>query len=59
VVGSEESAILGKDGRSWDPFAMIRLCGEARAGSDRARLAEALQHIELALLLDETAAALG
>jgi hypothetical protein len=59
VVGSEDSAILGKDGQSWDPFAMIRLCVEARAGADRARLAEELQHVELALLLDETASALG
>jgi len=48
---------IGPDG--WDPFAMIDLCAQGRAGTDRERLARRLQRLEMATLLEATAAALG
>jgi hypothetical protein len=38
---------------------MIDLCARAGRGTDRERLARRLQRLEMAMLLDATAAALG
>lgn len=52
-----DSGPLGPNG--WDPFAMIDLCTRAGPGTDRERLARRLQRLEMAMLLEATAAALG
>jgi hypothetical protein len=57
LVGRGESIPIGADG--WDPFAMIGLCTRARRGTDQERLARRLQRLEMAMLLEATAAALG
>ncbi len=44
---------------SWDPFAFIAFCGSARPGSAEDVLARRLQRLEMALLLDATARAVG
>ncbi len=57
LAGRGESIPIGTDG--WDPFAMIDLCTRARPGTDQERLARRLQRLEMAMLLEATAAALG
>jgi hypothetical protein len=42
---------------AWDPFGFIELCRSARAGTELAALATALQRLEMIALLDPTAEA--
>ncbi len=44
-------------GETWDPFAFLDLCSEARAGLSTATLALGLQRVEMMALLGQTAAA--
>ncbi|WP_337174167.1 hypothetical protein [Paludisphaera sp.] len=57
LAGPEGAIPIGSGG--WDPFAMIDLCSRAGRGTDRERLARRLQRLEMAMLLEATAAALG
>jgi hypothetical protein len=55
-----DAALTGSilSGGSWNPMAVIDLCTSARPGPDRARLALALQRLEMLVLLEATAGAL-
>jgi hypothetical protein len=51
------SGRLASDG-GWNPFAMIDLCTEARAGTESETLARRIQRLEMWLLLEATFSAL-
>lgn len=57
LVDPADPGPVGRDG--WDPFAMIDRCTRARRGTDQERLARRLQRLEMAMLLDATAAAVA
>jgi hypothetical protein len=65
ALGAAARSLIGPGGPSpigpngWDPSAMIDLCTRARSGTDQERLARRLQRLEMAMLLDATATALG